>query len=176
MAVRRCGTERPGLWRRIAAGQVRGEGEAPHIRHELSLLYVAVTRARNTLVDLGRRGGESDLGHGESLAGPCLPVGGRRPPSSTAWQRVSTLAEWEAQGDYFAEREYYAAAEECYRNAQAVGQGGQVARAHRLEQEGDHRTAAGLFAGQGRAAQAAANLERAGGASAARRPAVAARG
>ena len=148
-----------GLWRRIAAGQVRGEGEAPHIRHELSLLYVAVTRARNTLVIWDGEAASPIWGMA-ALAGH---VYRSADPSAlaTAWQRVSTLAEWEAQGDYFAEREYYAAAEECYRNAQAVDKE-QVARAHRLEQEGDHRTAAGLFAGQGRAAQAAANLERAG--------------
>ena len=149
----------PGLWRRIAAGQVRGAADAPHIRHELSLLYVAVSRARNTLV----------IWDGETVS----PIWGMaalathvyRSPDADAlaatWQRVSTPAEWEAQGDYFAEREHYAAAEECYRNAQASAKE-EVARAHRLEQEGDHRTAAALFARHGRPEQAAANLERAG--------------
>ena len=149
----------PGLWRRIAAGQVRGAAEAPHIRHELNLLYVAVSRARNTLV----------IWDGET-AGPIWGMAAlathvyRSPDAAalaSAWQRVSTPAEWEAQGDYFAEREHYAAAEECYRNAQASAKE-EVARAHRLEQEGDHRTAAGLFVSHGRSERAAANLERVG--------------
>ena len=40
----------PAIWRRIATDRVRGDADTPHIRHELNLLYVAVTRARNTLV------------------------------------------------------------------------------------------------------------------------------
>ena len=149
----------PAIWRRIAADQVRGAADAPYIRHELSLLYVAVTRARNTLVIWD---GEtvSPIWGIESLATHVY----RSPDAaalSTIWQRVSTPAEWEAQGDYFAEREHYAAAEECYRNAQAAAKE-EVARAHRLEREGDHRAAAELFTAHGRAAQAAANLERIG--------------
>ena len=147
----------PAMWRRIAAEQVRGAADAPHIRHELNLLYVAVTRARNTLV----------IWDGETVS----PIWGiealakhvyRSPDAAavtTIWQRVSTPAEWEAQGDYFSEREHYGAAEECYRNAQAVAKE-ELARAHRLEREGDHRVAAELFTAHGRAAQAAANLER----------------
>jgi hypothetical protein len=149
----------PAVWRRIATGRVRGAADAPHVRHELSLLYVAVTRARNTLVIWD---GEtvSPIWGIESLAGHLY----RSPDTAalaTTWQRVSSPAEWEAQGDYFAEREHYAAAEECYRHAQASAKE-EVARAHRLEQEGDHRTAAGLFASHGRSERAAHNLERAG--------------
>ena len=148
----------PAIWRRIAADQVRGAADAPHIRHELNLLYVAVTRARSTLVIWD---GEevSPIWSIASLAGQVYrsdDVAALR----TMWQRVSTPAEWEAQGDYFADREHYAAAEECFRNAQATAKE-EVARAHRLEREGDYRTAAGLFASHGRSAQAAANLERA---------------
>ena len=153
-----AGTEgAPGLWRRIAAGQVRGAAEAPHIRHELSLLYVAATRARSTLVIWD---GEtvSPIWGIESLARHVYRSADAAALSS-AWQRVSTPAEWEAQGDYFAEREHYAAAEECYRNAQAAAKE-EVARAHRLEREGEHRAAAELFSKHARAAQAAANLER----------------
>ena len=145
------------IWRRIAADRVRGAADAPHIRHELSLLYVAATRARNTLV-IWDGEAVSPIWGIESLARHVY----RSPDAaalSTTWQRVSTPAEWEAQGDYFAEREHYAAAEECYRNGQAASKE-EVARAHRLEEEGDHRTAAELFARHARAAQAAANLER----------------
>ena len=144
-------------WRRIASGQVRGAADAPHIRHELSLLYVAVTRARSTLV-VWDGAAVSPIWGIESLAGHVYRSADAG-ALSTTWQRVSTPAEWEAQGDYFAEREHYAAAEECYRNAQASAKE-EVARAHRLEREGQHRTAADLFAAHGRAAQAAANLER----------------
>ena len=149
----------PTIWRHIAAGQVRDAGDVPHIRHELNLLYVAVTRARNTLVIWD---GEtvSPIWDIASLAGQ---VYRSRDAAAlrTLWQRVSTPAEWEAQGDYFADREQYAAAEECYRNSQATAKE-EVTRAHRLQRAGDYRAAAGLFARHGRVAQAAACLERAG--------------
>ena len=148
----------PAIWRRIASDRVRGDADTPHIRHELNLLYVAVTRARNSLVIWD---GEqvSPIWGIETLADQVY-----RSADATAfetiWQRVSTPAEWEAQGDYFAEREHYAAAEECYRHAQAVDKE-DLARARRLQQEGDHRAAAALFLRHGRAVPAAENLERA---------------
>ena len=149
----------PAIWRRIAAGQVRGAADSPHIRHELNLLYVAVTRARNTLVIWD---GEqvSPIWSIESLADQVYRSADRA-AVDTLWQRVSTPAEWQAQGDYFMEREHFAAAEECYRNAQAVVEE-ELARAHRLEREGDPRAAAGLFLRHGRVARAAEGLERAG--------------
>ena len=149
----------PAIWRRIAADQVRGAADTPHVRHELNLLYVAVTRARNTLV----------IWDGEQVS----PIWGLETLADqvyrsadgaavdTLWRRVSTPAEWQAQGDYFMEREHFAAAEECYRNAQAVVEE-ELARAHRLEREGDHQAAAGLFIRHGRVARAAEGLERAG--------------
>ena len=81
----------PAMWRRIAAEQVRGAADAPHIRHELNLLYVAVTRARNTLVIWD---GEtvSPIWGIESLAKHVY----RSPDAAavtTIWQRVSTPAE-----------------------------------------------------------------------------------
>ena len=148
----------PALWRRIAGDRVRGAADTPHIRHELNLLYVAVTRARNTLVIWD---GEqvSPIWSIDTLADQVYRSTDAA-ALDTLWQRVSTPAEWEAQGDYFAEREHYAAAEECYRHGQATAKEA-LARAHRLQREGDHRTAAGLFARYGHAAQAAENLERA---------------
>ena len=148
----------PAIWRRIAADQVRGAADTPHIRHELNLLYVAVTRARNTLVIWD---GEqvSPIWTIDTLAKQVYRSADGA-AFGTLWQRVSTPAEWEAQGDYFADREHFAAAEECFRHAQAVAKE-ELARAHRLEREGDHHTAAGLFARHGRSAQAAENLERA---------------
>ena len=149
----------PAIWRRIAADRVRGDADTPHIRHELNLLYVAVTRARNTLVIWD--GAQLSPIWGIDTLADQVYRSGDAGAFETIWQRVSTPAEWEAQGDYFAEREHYAAAEECYRHAQAAAKE-DLARARRLQQEGDHRTAAGLFARHGRAVQAAENLERAG--------------
>ena len=149
----------PAIWRRIATDRVRGDADTPHIRHELNLLYVAVTRARNTLVIWdGAR--VSSIWSIDTLADQVYRSADVT-AFETLWQRVSTPGEWEAQGDYFAEREHYAAAEECYRHAQAAAKE-ELARARRLQQEGDHRTAADLFARHGHVVPAAENLERAG--------------
>ena len=144
-------------WRRIAEERDRGERDRPHIRHEINLLYVAVTRARNTLLiwDGPRAAAIWTI---DRLAGHVFRSGDTA-AVSTLWQRVSTPAEWAAQGDYFLDREHYAAAEECYRNAQEPAKE-EIARAYRLEQAGDHRHAAGLFARHGRADREAENLER----------------
>ena len=144
-------------WRRIAQERHHQEADRPHIRHELSLLYVAVTRARNTLVIWDGRDASAIWGI-EQLAGHVFRSGDAA-ALTTLWQRVSTPAEWEAQGDYFLDREHFAAAEECFRNAQAHAKEA-LARAHRLEREGDHRGAADLFARHGRVERAAVNLER----------------
>ena len=146
------------IWRRIAAGRVRGAADAPHIRHELNLLYVAVTRARNTLLIWD---GEqvSPIWGIDALAGQVYRSADAA-DIDNLWQRVSTPAEWRAQGDYFMERERFAAAEECYRNAQAATEE-ELARAHRLEREGALQAAAALFVRLGRLPRAAEGLERA---------------
>ena len=144
-------------WRRIAQEGRRDDADAPRIRHEINLLYVAVTRARNTLVIWdGPAAGPVWTAGG--LAGHVFRSGDAQ-ALATLWQRVSSPAEWEAQGDYFYEREHFPAAEECYRNAAAQAKE-ELARAHRLERAGDHRAAAGLFAGRGYPERAAVNLER----------------
>ena len=147
------------IWRRIAAGRVRGAADAPHIRHELNMLYVAVTRARNTLLIWD---GEqvSPIWGIDALAGQVYRSADAA-DIDNLWQRVSTPAEWRAQGDYFMERERFAAAEECYRNAQAATEE-ELARAHRLEREGDLEAAARVFVRLGRVPRAAEGLERAG--------------
>ena len=144
-------------WRRIAQELDRGERDRPHVRHEINLLYVAVTRARNTLLiwDGPRAAAIWTI---DRLADHVFRSADTA-AVSTLWQRVSTPAEWAAQGDYFLDREHYAAAEECYRNAQEPAKE-ELARAHRLERAGDHRHAADLFARHGHADRAAENLER----------------
>ena len=149
----------PAIWRRIAADRVRGAADAPHVRHELNLLYVAVTRARNTLVIWdGER--VSPIWGIETLADQVYRSADGA-AVDTLWRRVSTPAEWQAQGDYFMEREHFAAAEECYGNAQAEVEE-ELARAHRLERERDHQAAAEIFIRHGRVARAAEGMERAG--------------
>ena len=144
-------------WRRIAREHHLEAAETPRIRHELNLLYVAVTRARNTLViwDGPEAGPVWSV---DQLAGHVLRSGDAE-ALSTVWQRVSSPAEWEAQGDYFFDREHFAAAQECYRNAAAHTKEA-LSRAHHLERAGDHREAADLFAAHGQPERAAQNLER----------------
>ena len=144
-------------WRRIAREHHLDAAETPRIRHEINLLYVAVTRARNTLViwDGPEAGPVWSV---DQLAGHVLRSGDAD-ALGTVWQRVSSPAEWEAQGDYFFDREHFAAAEECYRNAAAHTKEA-LSRAHHLERAGDHHAAADLFAAHGHPERAAQNLER----------------
>ena len=149
----------PDIWRRILAGQPLDPARVPHVRHELNLLYVAVTRARNTL--LVYDGAKlSDLWQLESLGELCFRS--REEADLTRlWQRVSTAAQWEAQGEYFFEREHYPAAAECFRNA---GDEGRMlaAQGYVFRAQGDHARAAELFEAQGLSRQAAQCLEQAG--------------
>ena len=141
-------------WRRIARGHHLDAAESPCIRHELNLLYVAVTRARNTLViwDGPEAGPVWSV---DQLAGHVLRSGDAD-ALGTVWKRVSSPEEWEAQGDYFFDREHFAAAEECYRNAAAHTKEA-LSRAHHLERAGDHVAAAEVFGAQGHAQRAAEN-------------------
>ena len=144
-------------WRRIAQEHHLGDEDTPRIRHEINLLYVAVTRARNTLMIWdGPHAGPVWMV--DQLAEHVLRSGDPQ-ALRTLWQRVSSPAEWEAQGDYFFDREHFAAAEECFRNAAAETKEA-LARAHRLERVGDHRAAADLFSSHGYLERAAENLER----------------
>ncbi len=125
------------------------------MRHELALLYVAVTRARNTLIVYD--GPEpSPIWDIDSIA-PLVFRTADRERLAELWGAVSTPAAWEAQGDYFLEREHYAAARECFRNAGAEGKlalaEGWLRRAAEdwagaaplFEQAGDKRQAAECF-------------------------------
>jgi tetratricopeptide (TPR) repeat protein len=103
------------LWKVIADGGALEDARVPHVRHELALLYVAVTRARNGLVIYD--GPEASAIWGiESLAALVFRTG-ERERLSDLWGTVSSAMEWETQGDYFLVHEQVAAARECYRNA-----------------------------------------------------------
>jgi len=145
------------LWRRFRQGGDPERTRRPHLRHEINLLYVAITRARNTLIlyDPGAEIWElpelveflfrtSDPG--------ALPM---------LWHRVSSPEEWADQGDYFLEREYYPAALECYKNAGDPDRA-EIAQAFVFEQRKQFREAGPLFEKHGNWPRAAACYERSG--------------
>ncbi|MCK5093400.1 MAG: hypothetical protein KAR18_01665, partial [Spirochaetes bacterium] len=74
------------------------------------------------------------------------------------WQHVSSPSEWEEQGDYFFEREYYPAAVECYRNSGNLIKT-EVAQAFAFERNEDYGKAAKLFEKHGYHKRAAENYE-----------------
>ncbi len=128
------------------------------MRYELALLYVAVTRTRSTLL----------AWDGEQAA-PVWDAPGVAPlvfrtadlgRLSELWKTSSSPAEWEAEGDYFFERERFAAARECYRNAGAEKKQ-ELAAARVLEADGENEEAAELYERNGEPPRAAACWERA---------------
>ena len=147
------------VWRKIKDEHGFDQGQYPHIKHEINLLYVGVTRARNTLVVYD---GEtpSDVWEIDALR-ESLTETDRKEDLIRVWQRVSSPAEWEEQGDYLFEREYYPAAVECYRNAGNTEKA-ETAEAFTLEKRGVFEKAAALFAAHGYAERAAHNYEKAG--------------
>ncbi|MEW6441316.1 MAG: UvrD-helicase domain-containing protein [bacterium] len=147
------------LWRKIGSGEGLDPGRRPHVRHELSLLYVAVTRARNTLViyDGPTPGNVWGLERFQDMLYRSCEKGAL----AEVWQRVSTPAEWESQGDYFLERRHYPAAVECYKNANNTEKA-EIAEAFALEAGRRHAEAAQLFELHGIRDRAAENYEKAG--------------
>jgi len=147
------------LWRKICDGTGLDTSHHPHVRHELSLLYVAVTRARNTLVIYD--GPDPGRVWSLDLFRDKLYRSSEKGVLTEVWQRISTPAEWESQGDYFFERQYYPAAVECYKNAGNSSKM-EVAAAFVLEGEHRHSEAAPLFEKNGLGTRAADNYEKAG--------------
>ncbi len=146
------------IWRRIKNGNAFDRSHYPHIKHELSLLYVAITRARNTLLIYD---GEtsSDI-WGLDVLYDCLFRTEDEEVLSDMWQRTSSPGEWEKQGDYFFEREYYPAAVECYRNAGNTSKM-EKAEAFILAAKKQFEKAAVLFEKHGSLTRAAENFEKA---------------
>jgi tetratricopeptide (TPR) repeat protein len=133
-------------WRAIASGQPVDQSRIPHVRHELALLYVAVTRARTTLIIFD--GPDPALLWDIPSLSPLVFRTADQNALSGLWHAVSTPQEWDAQGDYFLGHEQYAAARECFRNA---GNDSKQALAGGL-----------LLLGEGRPEEAAPLLEAAG--------------
>lgn len=128
------------IWRRIKNNDPFDRSHYPHIRHEINLLYVAITRARNTLIIFDPSNHLWDLPIFHDL----LYRTGERDLLSEIWQNVSTPEEWEKQGDYFFEREYYPAAAECYKNAGNAARS-EIAGAFNLAGKKHFKAAAHLF-------------------------------
>jgi hypothetical protein len=146
------------IWRTIASGDRPEEERLPHVRYELALLYVAVTRTRSTL--LVWDGQQPAAVWDAPGIAPLVFRTGELDRLSELWKTASSPAEWEAEGDYFFERERYAAARECYRNAGAEAKF-ELAHAHALEADGEHAAAAPLYERRGETALAAACWEHA---------------
>lgn len=145
------------IWRRIKNGHIFDRSHYPHIKHEINLLYVAITRARNTLIIYDSA---SDVWDIPSIY-PLLYRTSEKDVLSEIWQKVSTPEEWERQGDYFFEREYYSAAGECFKNAGNFMRS-ETAIAFAHEKAGDFKAAATLFEKHGYTQKAALCYESAG--------------
>jgi hypothetical protein len=147
------------LWRAISSGERPAEERMPHVRYELALLYVAVTRTRSTL--LVWDGPQPAAVWDAPGISPLVFKTGELGRLSELWKTSSTPEEWESEGDYFFERERWAAARECYRSAGREDKQ-ELAGAYALEAEGNDAAAAPLLMRQGAHSRAAACWERAG--------------
>lgn len=87
------------------------------IRHEINLLYVAITRAQSDLLIYD--GKQSSLIWDSELVQDKIYLSDDLTYISKIWDVISSPVEWQEQGDYFFEHGYYKAAMECYKNAGA---------------------------------------------------------
>ena len=130
-----------------------------NIRHEINLLYVAITRAqRDLLIYDGPKPSRiwsSPRIKDQVYSTDDLSYIGE------IWNVISTPGEWLQQGDYFFEREYYRAAMECYKNAGAEDLHLQ-ARAHHAEKQQKYAEAARCFEQLGQTEKAAQHYETSG--------------
>ncbi|HCK99445.1 MAG TPA: hypothetical protein DHW42_04985 [Candidatus Marinimicrobia bacterium] len=145
------------IWRRIKNDHYFDRSHYPHIKHEINLLYVAITRARNTLILFDSSYDVWDIDTFHDL----LYRTGKEDVLSEIWQKVSTPEEWEKQGDYFFQREYYPAAAECYKNSGNIARA-EIARAFIFEEKKQFSAAAKLFEKHGFTQKAAENYQGAG--------------
>ncbi|MDD5205602.1 MAG: 3'-5' exonuclease, partial [Desulfobacterales bacterium] len=145
------------IWRKIRTSGLFDRAQFPHIRHEINLLYVAVTRARNTLLIFDP---SSDVWDVPGLRDHLFRTG-ERDTLSDIWQRVSTPEEWERQGEYFFDREHFSAAAECFKNGGNTARS-EVAHAFDLQRQGRYEDAGVLFEKNGYMEKAAQCYETGG--------------
>ncbi|MDY6934187.1 MAG: 3'-5' exonuclease [Spirochaetota bacterium] len=144
------------IWRKIKNEHLVDNIHYPHIRHEINMFYVAITRARNNLIFYD---GEhpSDIWDMEDLKDHVYFTSDKDILEGL-WQKISTPEEWDEQGDYFFDRKYYPAAMECYRNSGNTSKA-EVAEAYNWQQNNQLEKAAVLFERNGLIKRAAENYE-----------------
>jgi tetratricopeptide (TPR) repeat protein len=147
------------LWKTIRSGEPLADARIPHVRHELALLYVAVTRARNTLI-IYDGVDPSVIWEIDAIASLVFRTA-ERERLAELMNAVSSPEEWEAQGDYFLGHKHYAAARECFKNA-GNDKKLDLASAFLALLQGDHGKAAALFESGGERERAADCYEHAG--------------
>ncbi len=87
------------------------------IKHEINLLYVAITRAQKDLLIYD--GLKTSVIWQNNRIGEKVFISNDMGFIDNIWNVISTPEEWLEQGDYYFIREYYLAAIECYKNAGA---------------------------------------------------------
>jgi hypothetical protein len=146
------------LWRRMLSEDIACLHEA-HVRHEINLLYVGITRAQRDLILYD--GPTPSTIWSSSLFADLLHRSASMDFVDENWRATGSPADWERQGDYFMDFEHFRAAAECYRNAERPDR---MARARALaaEKQKDHASAAEWWGKAGEARRAAESHERAG--------------
>ncbi|MFQ5707823.1 MAG: UvrD-helicase domain-containing protein [bacterium] len=144
------------VWKVILQESSR-EVHRAKIKHEINLLYVAITRAQRDLLIYD--GKQPSLIWNSDLIGDKIYATDDLSYIGNIWNIISTPEEWREQGDYFFEREYYKAAMECYKNA---GQEMLLskARAYEAEKRQDFHLAATYFEKIGELEKAASHFEK----------------
>ncbi len=87
------------------------------IKHEINLLYVAITRAQKDLLIYD--GHRASVIWDNPRIGEKVVISNDMEFIDNIWNVLSSPEEWLEQGNYYFEREYYMAAIECYKNAGA---------------------------------------------------------
>ncbi|MEW6368653.1 MAG: UvrD-helicase domain-containing protein [Acidobacteriota bacterium] len=157
------------LWAKIQSAQTARIHDQ-HIRHEINLLYVGITRAQQDLIVYD--------GPKPSSVWSLNEIGDLVYRTSTldvldlSWRTTSSPEDWKRQADYFVDHEHYRAAAECYRNAgQPELMHRAMATAHEKSREfsaaaagwetiGEHRRAAEAYELAGEPAKALAIWQR----------------
>ena len=144
------------LWKNILTEEQISYHQAK-IKHEINLLYVAITRAqKDLLIYDGTK--ESVIWKDPQLSEKIF-LSDDVDYINNIWNVISTPDEWLEQGDYFFERDYYKAAVECYKNADAKEQLIK-AQAFYHEKQGNYLEAAKYFEQLGNISHAVINYEK----------------
>ena len=145
------------IWKSIL-DESRKEIHDAKIRHEINLLYVAITRAEKDLI-IYDGPFPSGIWKSELFSDKVYFTDDPEFIGNT-WNAISTPQEWKEQGDYFFERECYRAAMECYKNA-GENQLHLHAQAQEAVKNNNHSKAAKCFRQLGELERAAVNFEKA---------------